>query len=54
MKTFGIQITAEDREHFHQVQAWSMTEALQEAAKIADHEYLDIESVNVEEFKTID
>lgn len=31
-----------------------MTEALQEAAKIADHEYLDIESVNVEEFKTID
>lgn len=51
MKTFGITITAEDREHFYQVEAWNMTEALQEAAKIASEEFIDIENVNVEEYR---
>lgn len=53
MKTFGIIITADGREHGYQVTALNMSEALQEAAKIAYDEFIDIENVNVEELKMV-
>ena len=54
MKTFEISIIAGEREYYHQVTAFGLREALEQATDIAADEYTDVVRVSVEEMEYMD